>query len=56
MSPENEFKKADQSEKAGKMMWQLPELIDLDINESTQFQSKGPSFNDGGDPFNDYNS
>lgn len=38
------------------MIWQLPELVDLDINEATQFQNMGPSLNDGGDSFNDYNS
>ena len=56
MSSDKEIKAADQSNNSSKMAWQLPELVDLDINGATQLQSMGPSLNDGGDPFNDYNS
>lgn len=52
------MKKEGQNARVDKMVWQLPELIELDINESTLNLTKvsGVSVNDGGDPFNDYNS
>jgi hypothetical protein len=56
MSQEKEIKKAEQNNVSKKMVWQLPELVDLDINEATQFQAMGASINDGGNAFNDYNS
>ncbi|MCE7992743.1 MAG: hypothetical protein HEP71_12220 [Roseivirga sp.] len=58
MNSQKGLKKEDQNNRTGKMVWQLPELIELDINESTLNVTKVPgvSVNDGGDPFSDYNS
>jgi hypothetical protein len=56
MKLDKEIKKVGQDETSAKMVWQLPELVDLDINEATQNQGAGPSVNDGGNAFVDYNS
>ncbi len=56
MNSQEGLNKANQDSKTEKKVWQLPELIELDINESTLNLTKGPSVNDGGDGFTDYNS
>lgn len=58
MNSQEGINKENQNNRTGKMVWQLPELIELDINESTLNVTKaaGVSINDGGDAFSDYNS
>ncbi|MBO3699059.1 hypothetical protein [Roseivirga sp. E12] len=58
MNSQKGINKEDQNRKSDKMVWQLPELIELDINEATLNVTKVPgvSVNDGGNPFTDYNS
>ena len=42
--------------KQTKKVWESPRIMDLDINQSTQNANSGPSVNDGGPSFSDYNS
>lgn len=43
-------------EEPSKMRWEMPKLINLDINEATQTSGDGPSTFDGGAFVNDYNT
>lgn len=58
MNSQEELNRESQDNQAKKMVWQLPEIMELDINESTLNVTKanGSSVNDGGPGFTDYNS
>lgn len=55
----------DQNNKKGKIeldntttkeVWNTPTVIDLDVDAGTMGATSGPSVNDGGPGFSDYNS